>query len=120
MDSPSPPVLVQGLTGREARFWAERMRACGTNIVAGVTPGKGGERVDGVPVFDTVDEARERTRASLSVLFVPPRAARAASLEAIRRGRGEHNLYRLDCEEALALDFQDARRRVAERRVGVP
>ena len=80
---PDPRVVIQGITGREARFWTERMIACGTNIVAGVTPGKGGQNVDGIPVYDTVDEAVRREQPTTSVLFVPPRAAKAAACEAI-------------------------------------
>lgn len=81
-----PNVVVQGVTGREARFWTERMVAYGTNVVAGVTPGKGGQDVDGIPVYDTVAQAAERHRADTTVLFVPPRAAKAAALEAIHAG----------------------------------
>jgi succinyl-CoA synthetase alpha subunit len=73
-------VLVQGLTGREGRFHALRNRSYGTQVVAGVTPGKGGTDVDGIPVFDTVGEATEATRANASVIFVPARAAADAIL----------------------------------------
>jgi len=75
-------VLVQGLTGREGRFHALRNRSYGTQVVAGVTPGKGGTDVDGIPVFDTVGEATAATRANASVIFVPARAAPDAILEA--------------------------------------
>jgi succinyl-CoA synthetase alpha subunit len=74
-------VLVQGLTGREGRFHALRNRSYGTQVVAGVTPGKGGTDVDGIPVFDTVGEAAAATRANASVIFVPARAAADAILE---------------------------------------
>jgi succinyl-CoA synthetase alpha subunit len=74
-------VLVQGLTGREGRFHALRNRSYGTQVVAGVTPGKGGTDVDGIPVFDTVGEATAATRANASVIFVPARAAADAILE---------------------------------------
>ena len=74
-------VLVQGLTGREGRFHALRNRSYGTQVVAGVTPGKGGSDVDGIPVFDTVGEAAAATRANASVIFVPARAAADAILE---------------------------------------
>lgn len=76
-------VVVQGITGREARFWTARMIAYGTHVVAGVTPGKGGQDVDGIPVYDTVDEALRRQHVDTTVLFVPPRAAKAAAREAI-------------------------------------
>ncbi|HEX2196124.1 MAG TPA: succinate--CoA ligase subunit alpha, partial [Actinomycetota bacterium] len=57
-------LVVQGLTGREGSFHAGRNRQYGTNVVAGVTPGKGGQDVEGIPVFDTVAEAVERTQAN--------------------------------------------------------
>ncbi|WP_329111307.1 succinate--CoA ligase subunit alpha [Micromonospora sp. NBC_01699] len=76
-------VLVQGITGTEGTKHTRRMVAAGTNIVAGVTPGKGGQRVDGIPVFNTTAEAVAATGADTSVVFVPPRFARAAVVEAI-------------------------------------
>jgi succinyl-CoA synthetase alpha subunit len=81
-------VLVQGLTGREGRFHALRNRAYGTQVVAGVTPGKGGADVDGIPVFDTVGDATAATRANASVIFVPARAAADAILESADAGVG--------------------------------
>jgi succinyl-CoA synthetase alpha subunit len=81
-------VLVQGLTGREGRFHALRNRSYGTQVVAGVTPGKGGTEVDGIPVFDTVEEAVAATRANASVIFVPARAAADAVLESADAGVG--------------------------------
>jgi succinyl-CoA synthetase alpha subunit len=81
-------VLVQGLTGREGRFHALRNRSYGTQVVAGVTPGKGGTDVDGIPVFDTVGEATAATRANASVIFVPARAAADAILESADAGVG--------------------------------
>jgi succinyl-CoA synthetase alpha subunit len=77
-------VIVQGLTGRDGSFHAARMLEYGTRVVGGVTPGKGGQRVYGVPVFDTVEEAVAATGATASVIFVPPRFARDALLEAAR------------------------------------
>jgi succinyl-CoA synthetase alpha subunit len=79
-------VLVQGITGREGAFHAGRMRAAGTNVVAGTSPGKGGQDVDGVPVFDSVAAAVDRTGADVAVLFVPARFARDAMLEAADAG----------------------------------
>jgi succinyl-CoA synthetase alpha subunit len=76
-------VLVQGITGTEGTRHTRRMVAAGTNIVAGVTPGKGGQDVDGIPVFDSAAEAVKETGADTSVVFVPPRFARAAVIEAI-------------------------------------
>jgi succinyl-CoA synthetase alpha subunit len=79
-------VCVSGLTGREGSFHAANNRAYGTQVVAGVTPGKGGQSVDGVPVFDTVHEAVERTGANTSLIFVPPAFAADAILEAADAG----------------------------------
>src|SRR5262249_33045040 len=76
-------VLVQGITGTEGTRHTRRMVAAGTNIVAGVTPGKGGQDVDGIPVFNSAAEAVAATGADVSVVFVPPRFAKAAVVEAI-------------------------------------
>jgi succinyl-CoA synthetase alpha subunit len=81
-------VLVQGITGAEGTRHTRRMVAAGTNIVAGVTPGKGGQDVDGIPVFDSAAEAVTATGADTSVVFVPPRFAKAAVVEAIDAGLG--------------------------------
>ncbi len=82
----STRIVVQGLTGREGRFHAGQCRAYGARIVAGVTPGKGGQEVDGVPVFDTVAEAVDATGANASLIFVPPPFAADAILEAADAG----------------------------------
>jgi succinyl-CoA synthetase alpha subunit len=74
-------LVVQGLTGREGSFHAARNRSYGTDLVAGVTPGKGGSDVDGTPVFDTVAEAVEVASANTAMVFVPPRFAADAVLE---------------------------------------
>jgi succinyl-CoA synthetase alpha subunit len=79
-------VVVQGLTGREGRFHALRNRSYGTKIVAGVTPGKGGTDVEGIPVFDTMVEAVTETGANASVIFVPARASADAVYEAADAG----------------------------------
>ncbi|MGQ9567847.1 MAG: succinate--CoA ligase subunit alpha [Anaerolineae bacterium] len=81
-------LVVQGITGREGRFHTAEMVKYGTNIVAGVTPGKGGEWCDGIPVFDTVREAVEATGANTSVIYVPARFAVEAILEAADAGIG--------------------------------
>src|SRR5690606_26043928 len=81
-------VICQGLTGRAATYHVARMVAYGTRLVAGVTPGKGGQRHLDVPVFDTVAEAVEETGATASLVFVPPRNAAAAMIEAIDAGIG--------------------------------
>lgn len=75
-------VLVQGITGNEGMFHTRQMVEYGTKIVAGVTPGKGGQKVDGIPVFNTVSEAVKETRANASAIFVPPAFAADAILEA--------------------------------------
>jgi succinyl-CoA synthetase alpha subunit len=79
-------VLVQGITGNEGRFHTESMLSYGTRVVAGVTPGKGGEQVHGVPVYDKVPEAVRRHGANTSIIFVPARAAPDAVNEAINAG----------------------------------
>ena len=76
-------LLVQGLTGREGGFHAQQMIEYGTKVVGGVTPGKGGTKHLGVPVFDTVSGAARETEANVSVIFVPPPFAADAILEAI-------------------------------------
>ena len=75
-------VIVQGLTGREGTFHAKASAACGTRIVGGVTPGKGGTTHEGWPVFNTVAEAAEKTGANATVIFVPPPFAADAIMEA--------------------------------------
>ena len=79
-------LVVQGITGREGSFHAARNKQYGTQLVAGVTPGKGGQNVDGTPVFDTVAEAVAEQGANTAMVFVPPRFAADAILEAIDAG----------------------------------
>jgi succinyl-CoA synthetase alpha subunit len=79
-------LLVQGLTGSEGRFHGLRNRSHGTNVVAGVTPGKGGQDVDGIPVFDTVAGAVAATDANTAMVFVPAPFAADAIYEAIDAG----------------------------------
>ena len=79
-------VVVQGITGKEGSFHALRIKAYGTRVVAGVTPGKAGQSVDGVPVFDTVAEAVEQTGANASLILVPARFAADAIYEAALGG----------------------------------
>jgi succinyl-CoA synthetase alpha subunit len=81
-------LVVQGITGREGSFHALRNREYGTAVVAGVTPGKGGQAVDGIPVYDTVAEAVEREGANTAMVFVPPRFAADAVYEAVDAGIG--------------------------------
>ena len=87
----STRVVVQGLTGGQGKFHGLRNREYGTNVVAGVTPGKGGQEVEAhdggrIPVFDSVAEAVEATGATASFVAVPPKAAPAAILEAAAAG----------------------------------
>jgi succinyl-CoA synthetase alpha subunit len=79
-------LLVQGITGREGTFHTQQAVAYGTKVVAGVTPGKGGSTVDGIPVFNTVGAAKDATGANASVIFVPPPFAADAILEAADAG----------------------------------
>lgn len=79
-------LVVQGITGREGAFHATRNKAYGTNVVAGVTPGKAGQDVDGIPVFNTVADAVEATDANTAMVFVPPRFAADAIYESIESG----------------------------------
>ena len=79
-------ILVQGITGRSGLFHTQQCREYGTQIVAGVTPGKGGIHIEGIPVFNTVAEAVHYTKATVSMIFVPPPAAADAILEACDAG----------------------------------
>jgi succinyl-CoA synthetase alpha subunit len=81
-------VIVQGITGREGQFHARQCVSYGTNVVAGSTPGKGGQEMDGIPVFDTVRQGVEATGANCSLIFVPPAFAADAILEAVDAGVG--------------------------------
>lgn len=82
----STRLIVQGITGREGAFHTEQMLQYGTKVVAGVTPGKGGSQVHGVPVFNTVREAMEKTDANATVVFVPARFMKQSVVEAIDAG----------------------------------
>jgi succinyl-CoA synthetase alpha subunit len=79
-------VIIQGITGNEGRFHARQMEEYGTKVVAGVTPGKGGQKIDGIPVFNTVTAAVKETGADASGIFVPPAFAADAVLEAADAG----------------------------------
>jgi succinyl-CoA synthetase alpha subunit len=81
-------LVVQGITGREGSFHTLRNRGYGTNVVAGVTPGKGGQDVEGIPVFDTVADAVDETGANTTMIFVPARFAADAIYEAVDAGIG--------------------------------
>jgi succinyl-CoA synthetase alpha subunit len=75
-------VLVQGITGKEGQFHTQQCMAYGTQVVAGVTPGKGGQTMDGVPVYNTVQEAKDQSGANAAMILVPPPFAAEAILEA--------------------------------------
>ena len=79
-------LLVQGITGHQGKYHTEQMILYGTNVVGGVTPGKGGQTVFDVPVFNTVREAKLATGANASVIYVPPKAAADSILEAADAG----------------------------------
>jgi succinyl-CoA synthetase alpha subunit len=79
-------LLVQGITGREGEFHAQRMVEYGTKVVGGVTPGRGGTEIAGIPVFDTVSEALKETKANASIIFVPARFAPDAIYETADAG----------------------------------
>jgi len=79
-------LIVQGITGREGSYHASLMKKYGTKVVAGVTPGKGGHKIEGIPVFNSVYEAMKNTEANASILFVPPRFTKDGILEAIDAG----------------------------------
>ena len=79
-------VVVQGITGTQGKFHAARMREYGTEVVAGVTPGRGGQEVDGTPVYDTVADAKEKHGCDASIIFVPAGGALDAALEAMETG----------------------------------
>ncbi len=76
-------VMTQGITGATGQFHTKQCVAYGTQMVAGVTPGKGGQEFEGIPIFNTVKEAREKTGATVSVIYVPPKFAASAIREAV-------------------------------------
>jgi len=111
----STKLIVQGLTGHEGSFHAKRMIACGTKVVGGVTPGKGGTEEVGLPVFDTVEEAVRKTGATASVIFVPAPYAYDAILEA------SDSLQTVVCvtEGVPVKDMMIARRLVQQKNVSL-
>lgn len=82
----STRVIVQGITGRDGQFHAQRMKGYGTQIVGGTSPGKGGSSISGIPVFNTMKEAVTATDANASIIFIPARAAADAIMEAADAG----------------------------------
>ncbi|RYD04509.1 hypothetical protein N752_14140 [Desulforamulus aquiferis] len=79
-------VLVQGITGKQGSFHTSQMLAYGTRVAAGVSPGKGGQRIQGVPVFNTVAEAKEHYPISASIIFIPSSGVKDAAFEAMAAG----------------------------------
>ena len=82
----STRLIVQGITGRDGLFHAKKMKEYGTKVVGGTSPGKGGTDVDGIPVFNTMYDAVEQTKANTSIIFVPARFAADAIMEAADAG----------------------------------
>ena len=76
-------VMTQGITGNTGQFHTKQCQAYGTQMVAGVTPGKGGQNFEGIPIFNSVKDAKEKTGANVSVIYVPPKFAAAAIKEAV-------------------------------------
>lgn len=85
-DYKKKPVIVQGITGKFGSFHTQQMIAYGTNIVAGVTPGKGGQKLENAPIYETVKEAVVATGAKISIIFVPAKFFRDAAIEALEAG----------------------------------
>jgi succinyl-CoA synthetase alpha subunit len=104
-------LIVQGITGREGEFHTGQMLAYGTQVVGGMTPGRGGEKVLGVPVFDTVEQAVEKTGANTSIIYVPARGSADAILEAADAGIA---LVVCITEGVPVLDMMRVARRLAE------
>ena len=85
-DYQKKPVIVQGITGKFGAFHTQQMLAYGTNIVAGVTPGKGGQKLEGVPIYETMSEAVGATGAKISIIFVPAKFFLSAAKDALESG----------------------------------
>ena len=85
-DYQKKPVIVQGITGKFGAFHTQQMLAYGTNIVAGVTPGKGGQKLEGVPIYETMNEAVGATGAKISIIFVPAKFFLSAAVDALEAG----------------------------------
>jgi succinyl-CoA synthetase alpha subunit len=105
-------VIVQGITGRDGSFHTGQMIEYGTQVVGGVTPGKGGQEVHGVPVFNSVKEAKESTQATATVIYVPAKFARGAVLEAVE---AEIELIICITEGVPVLDMVDVYHMVQKR-----
>ncbi|MHA1202707.1 MAG: succinate--CoA ligase subunit alpha [Candidatus Heimdallarchaeaceae archaeon] len=110
----STKLIVQGMTGKQGSFHAKSMIEYGTQVVAGVTPGKGGQEVLGVPIYDTMKEAVEATQATASVVFIPAPFVYSAALEAIDSGI---ELLTIITEGVPVRDTARIRRRVYEQNI---
>ena len=110
----STKVIVQGMTGKQGSFHAKSMIEYGTQVVAGVTPGKGGQEVLGIPIYDTMKEAVEATQATASVVFIPAPFVYSAALEAIDSGI---ELLTIITEGVPVRDTARIRRRIFEQNV---
>jgi len=111
-------VLVQGMTGRQGTFWTERMQECGTRIVAGVSPAKGGTEHCGVPVYATAAEAARETGFDYAVLFVPPAGALAAVTGACEAGAKVVVVLTEHIPASDVMRLHDAAKRCGTRIVG--
>ena len=94
-------VIVQGITGRDGSFHAKQMLEYGTKVVGGVTPGKGGQDINGIPVFNSVKEAKDKTGCDAAVIYVPAKFAKGAMLEDIVT-----NAVRIMVLEDLEISFR--------------
>lgn len=102
-------LIVQGITGRDGSFHAQKMQEYGTKVVGGVTPGKGGQDVAGIPVFNSVKEAKDQTQANTAVIYVPAKFAKDAILEDLEAGI---ELIICITEGIPVLDMVEVRRRM--------
>jgi succinyl-CoA synthetase alpha subunit len=107
-------LIVQGITGKEGLFHTGQCKEYGTNVVGGVTPGKGGQVIDGIPVFNTVREAKEKTGANASMIFVPPPFAADAIMESADAGI---DLIVCITEGIPVLDMMKAKKLVQQKQV---
>lgn len=104
-------VVVQGITGSEGKFHAKKMKEYGTNVVAGVTPGKGGQELDKIPIYNTIEKAVEEENANASIIFVPPPFAGDAIMESLD---ADLDLVVTITEHIPIHDMLQVKRRVSE------
>jgi succinyl-CoA synthetase alpha subunit len=117
-------LAVQGITGKEGSFHTQQCKAYGTNVVAGITPGKGGTTHEGIPIFNTVEEAVEKEGANASVIFVPPPFAADAIMESATAGVPlivciTEGIPTLDMVRAMALVSQSGSRLIGPNCPGI-